>query len=159
MALRKRKQADGPDPDSSRFTPKRAKNALGVAKVIGPAVIPVIAPYVLKAVGQVRDRIDRAKARKLGVPVDDLAKYTGKGGALQARISGLADAVTELRSRRNLTKDDTAFADRTDTTLRQLAAAVRAAERMPSARRRAAHHAVAAELDQLEESLLARLGV
>ena len=41
----------------------------------------------------------------------------------------------------------------------QLAAAVRAAERMPSARRKAAHKAVAAELDRIERELLRRLGV
>lgn len=161
MALRKRKAADGADhdPDTPRFTPKRAKNALAVAKIVGPAVIPVVAPYVLKAVGEVRDRMDRSRARKLGVPVEDLAKYSGRGGALHARIAGLADGVTDLRQRANGTKDDAAFADRTDTTLRQLAAAVRAAERMPSPRRRAAHQAVATELDELEESLLHRLGV
>ena len=162
MALRKRKSADQDadhDPDTPRFTPKRAKNALAIVKIIGPAVIPVVAPYVLKAVGEVRDRVDRARARKLGVPVEELAKYSGKGGALHARISGLADGVTDLRQRANTTKDDAAFADRTETTLRQLAAAVRAAERMPSQRRRAAHQAVGTELDQLEEDLLHRLGV
>jgi hypothetical protein len=40
-----------------------------------------------------------------------------------------------------------------------LATAVRAAERMPSARRRPAHRAVAADLDQLEADLLRHLGV
>lgn len=162
MARRKRKSADGGaghGPDTPRYTPKRAKNALAVVKIVGPAVIPVVAPYVLKAVGEVRDRLDRSRARKLGVPVEDLSKYSGRGGALHARIAGLADGVTELRQRTDGSKDDAAFADRTETTLRQLAAAVRAAERMPSPRRRSAHQAVATELDQLEEDLLHRLGV
>lgn len=161
MALRKRKPVDdvvaavtGP-----RFTPKKAKNALAMAKVVGPAMVPLVAPFVMRAFGEFRDRYDRARAHRLGVPVAELAKYSGRGGALHARISGAAEAVVELRERQEATADDRAFADRSETTLRQLAAAVRAAERMPTARRKAAHRAVATELDQLEERLLQRLGV
>jgi hypothetical protein len=157
MALRKRKAVDGDA--ESRFTPKRAKNALAVVKIIGPAVIPVVAPHVLRALGEVRDRYDRGRARRLGVPLDELSRFSGRGGALHARISGAADAITELRERADASADDKAFADRSETTLRQLAAAVRAAERMPTARRKAAHKAVSTELDQLEERLLHRLGV
>jgi Family of unknown function (DUF6474) len=153
MAIRKRTK-DGP-----RLTPKKAKNALAVAKIIGPAVIPVVAPYVLRALGEVRDRYDRARARRLGVPVEELSKFSGHGGALHARITGAATAITELRGRADATQDDRTFAERGESTLRQLAAAVRAAERMPTARRRAAHRAAAIELDQLEERLLQRLGV
>jgi hypothetical protein len=151
MALRKR-TVDG-------FTPKKAKNALAVVKIIGPAVIPVVAPYVMRALGEVRDRYDRARANRLGVPVEELARYSGRGGALHARISGAAEAVDELRKRADATADDEAFAGRAETTLRQLAAAVRAAERMPTARRKAAHRAAGVELDQIEERLLQRLGV
>jgi hypothetical protein len=155
MALRKRKPAAG---DESRFTPKRARNVLAVAKIVGPAVIPVVAPFVVRAFGEVRDRYDHARARRLGVPVEELSRFSGRGGSLHARISGAAEAVVELRDRPAATADDKAFADRSETTLSQLAAAVRAAERMPTPRRKAAHKAVSAELDQLEERLLQRLG-
>lgn len=157
MALRKSKPADGVV--EPRLTPKKAKNALAVAKIIGPAVIPVVAPYVMKALGEARDSYDRLRARRLGVPVEELARYSGKGGALHARITGAAEAITELRERAEVTADDRTFADRSETTLRQLAAAVRAAERMPTSRRKAAHKAASTELDQLEEQLLHRLGV
>jgi hypothetical protein len=158
MALRKR--TPGTDSDAApRITPKKAKNALAVAKIVGPAVIPVVAPIALRAAAEVRDRIDRRKARRLGVAVDELARYSGRGGALHARITGAAAAIEELRGRSDSTTEDRKFADTAETTLRQLAAAVRAAERMPTARRRAAHKAVATELDELEQRLLARLGV
>lgn len=157
MAVRKRKSADGGA--ESGFTPKRAKNALAVAKIIGPALIPVVAPHVLRALGEARDRYDRGRARRLGVPIEELARFSGRGGALHARIAGAADAITELRERSDATADDKAFADRGETTLRQLAAAVRASERMPPPRRKAAHRAASTELDQLEERLLQRLGV
>jgi hypothetical protein len=157
MAIRKSKPAS--DVIQSRFTPKRAKNALSVAKVIGPAVIPLVAPYVVRVLGEVRDRYDHARARRLGVPVEELARFSGRGGALHARVSGAAEAIIELRDREDATADDREFANRSEVTLRQLTAAVRAAERMPTARRKAAHKAVAVELDQLEERLLQRLGV
>lgn len=157
MALRKRR----PDavPGEPRITPKKAKNALAVAKIVGPAVIPVLTPLALRAFGEARDRIDRMKARRLGVAVGDLAQFSGRGGALHARISGVAEAIEELRDRRSASAEDRTFADRSETTLRQLTAAVRAAERMPTSRRRAAHRAVATELDELEERLLSRLGL
>jgi hypothetical protein len=155
MALRKSKAKSG----SPRITPGKAKNAIAVAKVVGPAVLPVIAPFVVKTAGAVRARWDQHRARQLGVPLDDLPRYSGKGGALHARITGVAEALTDLRERPGATADDTSFADSQETTLRQLAAAVRAAERMPTARRKAAQRAVATELDQLEQRLLQRLGV
>jgi hypothetical protein len=158
MALRKRTPGTGDDGEP-RFTPKKAKNALAVAKIVGPAVIPLVVPFALRAAGEVRDRIDRRKARRMGVAVGDLAQYSGRGGALHARISGAAEAIDELRDRPDATAEDRTFAGTAETTLRQLAAAVRAAERMPTARRRAAHKAVATELDELEQRLLSRLGV
>jgi hypothetical protein len=157
MALRKRKSDAAPD--EPRITPKKAKNALAVAKIVGPAVIPVVAPIALRAAAEVRDRVDRLKARRLGVAVGDIAQYSGRGGALHARITGVAEAIDEMRDRPGAIAEDRTFADKAETTLRQLTAAVRAAERMPTARRRAAHRAVAAELDDLEQRLLARLGI
>jgi hypothetical protein len=141
------------------ITPRQAKNAVAVAKVIGPAVLPVLVPFVAKTAGVLRDGWDRCKARRLGIPVEDLPKYSGRGGALHARITGVAAALDELRARPAATEDDKSFADTHDMTLRQLTAAVRAAERMPAARRKAAHRAVSAELDQIEEQLLHRLGL
>ncbi|HJP76822.1 MAG TPA: DUF6474 family protein [Pseudonocardiaceae bacterium] len=140
-----------------RITPGKARNYVGVAKILLPAVVPVVSPYLLRAAGTAREQLDRYRARRLGIDVGDLAKFSGKGGALHARITGAADALADLAQ-----KDDPAtreFTARGRDTLTTLAAAVRAAERMPGARRRAAHQAVAAELDRIESELLRRLGV
>ncbi|WP_026421842.1 DUF6474 family protein [Actinokineospora inagensis] len=142
-----------------RLTPAKAKNAIAVAKVIAPAVLPVVTPYVLHTAAALRERWDRHKARKLGVSPDDLGTYTGRGGALHARIAGAATGITELRTKTGATADDHAFAEEADHKLRQLAAAVRAAERMPTARRRAAHRAIGSELDRVEDRLLSALGL
>ena len=140
-----------------RFSPSKAKNLIGVAKIVLPAVVPVVSPYLLKAAGTAREQLDRLRARRLGIDVGDLAKFSGKGGALHVRIVGASDALAELAQ-----KEDPAtreFTARGRDTLSTLAAAVRAAERMPSSRRRAAHQAVGAELDRIESELLRRLGV
>lgn len=142
-----------------RLTPRKARNAIGVAKVIAPAVLPVLAPYALKAVAVLREGLDRIRARRLGVAPHELARFSGKGAALHARLDGAAKAIAELRKQSGNTPADKAFADQIDKTVYQLTAAVQAAERMPTARRRAAHRAVLAELDRLEQGLLRELGV
>jgi hypothetical protein len=141
-----------------RLTPGKARNLVGVARIVLPAVVPVLSPYLLKAAGTAREQLDRLRARRMGIDVGDLAKFSGRGGALHARILGAADSLAELAEQ----KDDAAtreFTERGRDTLSTLAAAVRAAERMPSARRRAAHQAVGTELDRIESELLRRLGV
>ncbi|ALG05568.1 DUF6474 family protein [Kibdelosporangium phytohabitans] len=138
-----------------RINPRNAKNAVAVAKVIGPAVAPVLLPFAAKAAATLRSLKDNRRAHKLGIPVDDLAKFSGKGGALHARIAGLAEVLQELKDRGK----DTEFVAETSDTLAKLTSAVRAAERMPTAKRRAVHKAVATELDHLEQRLLHKLGI
>ncbi|MEV6875550.1 DUF6474 family protein [Amycolatopsis sp. NPDC051128] len=143
----------------ARFTPKKAKNAIAVAKVLGPAMIPVVAPYAVRAAGVAREVYDRYQARKLGVSVEKLGEYTGRGAALHARIAGLADGCRDLRKSAKASTTDTEFAKDALGTLEQLSATIRAAERMPAARRKSAHRAVAGELERLEGQLLHRLGI
>ena len=40
---------------------------IGLAKVVAPAVVPVVAPYALRAASMARDAVDRMRARRLGV--------------------------------------------------------------------------------------------
>ena len=150
--------------DESRITPKKARNAVSVAKVVVPAAVPVIAPIAVRAAGSAREAFDRYRARKLGVDVERLAEYSGYGAALHDRIAGASDGLAALRDAGPTTSGElgaetnAAFGERAQATLRQLSATVRAAERMPSVRRKSAHRAVAGELDQLESELLKRLG-
>jgi uncharacterized protein DUF6474 len=150
MAKLRRRKA-GP-----RLTPSGAKNLVGVAKVLGPAVLPVVAPYLLKAASVAREGVDRARARRLGVDVARLGEFSGRGGALHARIVGASDSVAELAGVQDADQD---FVRESGATLAKLATAVRAAERMPTARRKAAYRAVARELDPIERGLLSRLGI
>lgn len=136
----------------SRITPANARRAIAVAKVI----VPVIAPFAIKAAGYARHRWDTARARRLGVGLDELPTFSGKGTALHARLSRLAMSLRELAQRR---PQDSEFIRTADSRLADLSTAVRAAEVMQATRRRAAHKAIAAELDAVEAELLRRLGV
>jgi hypothetical protein len=141
------------------LTPKKARNAVSVAKIVVPAVAPVLVPVAVRAAGAAREAYDRYQARRLGVPVERLSEFTGRGAGLLARIAGVSEALNDLRKSERVTDDDKKFADDAHATLEQLTAAVRAAERMPASRRKAAHHAVTAELESLESQILHRLGV
>lgn len=151
---RKKSDSDGPG-----LTPKKARNAVSVAKIVIPAVAPVLAPVALRAAGAAREAYDRYQARKLGVPVERLPEFTGRGARLLARIAGVSEAVADLRDAPRASNEDIKFAHDAGETLQQLTTAVRAAERMPASRRKAAHQAVASELERLEGQILKRLGV
>ncbi|GAA2665695.1 MULTISPECIES: DUF6474 family protein [Actinosynnema] len=135
------------------ITPSGAKNLVGVAKIVVPALLPVLAPLAARAASAAGDRYDRYRAARLGVDVDRLAEYSGRGARLHARISNAGEALS------GLVESDAGYAQRCGQRLAQLQAAVRASEGMPAPRRKAAHRAVAADLDAVEGELLKRLGV
>jgi hypothetical protein len=139
------------------FTAARAKRMIG----IGKAVAPLLAPYALAAAGVARARWDAHRAARLGVEPGQLAAYAGPGGALHARLSRLAQALDELESgsETDTTNAGRRFAADARPRLADLAVAVRAAEQMPTTRRRTAYRAVAGELDRLEIGLLRHLGI
>ncbi|USX50046.1 DUF6474 family protein [Lentzea sp. HUAS12] len=135
------------------FTPGRAKNLVGVAKVVAPALIPVLAPVIARGAGVLSEQYDRYRARRLGIDVADIGKYSGYGARLHARIVGFSESLETVRAA------DSDWVSKTESRLAQLLAAVRASERMPTARRKAAHRAVATDLEVLEQELLRRLNV
>lgn len=124
---------------------------------VGKAVVPLLLPYGIAAAGVARASYDTYRSRRLGVPADQLGRYTGRGGALHARLSRAGEALTEVETTGDAA--GRAFAKETRPRLADLALAVRAAEQMPSARRRTAFRAVAGELDRVEDRLLAHLGL
>ena len=139
------------------LTPARAKRLIGVGKIVAP----LLAPYVLAVAGMARARWDAHRAARLGVAPSQLPAYSGPGGALHARLSRVAEALTELESPSGAepTSEARTFVAETRPRLTDLAVAVRAAEQMPSARRRTAYRAISGELDRIEIQLLTHLGI
>lgn len=150
------------------LTAKRAKRMIGV----GTAVLPLLTPYALAVAGAVRGAWDERKAARLGVDAGQLGTYAGPGGALHARLSRIAEALTQLEGGTGLDSGTQlgpgavpdsatarAFAADTRPRLADLAVAVRAAEQMPTTRRRTAYRSIGDELDRIEIALLNHLGV
>jgi hypothetical protein len=139
------------------LTASRAKRVVGV----GTAVAPLLAPYALAAAGVARSRWDAYRAARMGIDLDQLSAYSGRGGMLHARLSRVAETLVELDTgdEAHATGAAHRFVVETRPRLEDLSLAVRAAEQMPSARRRTAHRAIGGELDRIEEQLLSLLGV
>ena len=72
---------------------------------------------------------------------------------------GAGAALRMLAEQKPNDAETTAFVAAVSERLSDLAAAVAAAENMPSARRKAAHAAIAEQLDGIDADLMARLGV
>jgi hypothetical protein len=139
------------------FSAAQAKRLIGV----GTAVLPLLAPYALTAATRARGHWDAYRADRLGVRTDQLTAFRGPGGPLHARLSRLAEALTDLEKTdgRHTTTAATRFTAETRPRVTDLAVAVRAAEQMPATRRRAAFKAIDGELQVIEITLLGHLGV
>lgn len=139
------------------MTPARARRVIALSKV----VLPLLAPYALAAAGVARAQWDAYRASRLGVTPAQLNAYSGRGGALHARIDQLATALGDLDdgAEAHATTASRRFAREARPRLEDLALAVRAAEQMPPQRRRVAHRAVSGELDRIELALLEHLGL
>ncbi|MEN0137478.1 MAG: DUF6474 family protein [Rhodococcus sp. (in: high G+C Gram-positive bacteria)] len=137
------------------FTVATVRKYLGVARLLTPVLLPI----AYRAATVVRGQIDARRADRMGVDVDQLANFTGHGAKLSARIAGAESSTTEILAQKPDDAETQKFAAAIRDRLGDLNTAVRAAEQMPQARRKAAHHAISSELDGVEADLLARLGV
>lgn len=152
--------ADNRRRERKPLTASRAKRLIAV----GTAVAPLLAPYALAAAGAARSRWDAHRAARLGIAPDQLSAFGSRGGPLHARLSRVAESLTTLDGpdRRNGARPTPAavtFATDVRPRLADLSVAVRAAEQMPTSRRRAAFRAIGTELDRIEAELLTHLGI
>ena len=129
---------------------------IGLSKV----VLPLLAPYALAAAGVARAQWDAYRAARLGVTPGQLNAYSGRGGALHARIDQLAtpSTISTTAPRRTPPRLRAGSPARTGPGWRTWPG--RPGRRADAAqRRRVAHRAVCAELDRIELALLRHLGV
>lgn len=143
------------------FSPTKVRRVLTVTRLLAPVAVPL----VYRASVAARGFIDERRADRLGVPLTQLGQFSGHGAHLSARISGAEQSLRLLSDKQanaaKSTKDPEAkqFIAAITERLSDLGAAVAAAENMPPAQRRAAHSAIAAQLDGIDADLMARLGV
>jgi hypothetical protein len=137
------------------FSPTKVRRALTVSRLLAPVVVPLVYRASIAA----RGLIDERRADKLGVPLSQLGQFSGHGAQFSARIAGAEQSLRQLSEKKPKDQETKQFVAAITARLGDLAAAVTAAENMPSARRKAAHTAIAEQLDGIDADLMARLGV
>ncbi len=137
------------------FSPTRIRRALTVSRLLAPILTPVI----YRAAVSARALIDQRRADQLGIPLAQIGQFSGHGAQLSARIAGAEKSLRTVQEKKPKDAETKQFASAITERLTDLSAAVTAAENMPAARRRAAHAAIASQLDGIEADLMARLGL
>jgi hypothetical protein len=137
------------------FSPTRIRRTLTVSRLLAPVVVPLFYRAAIAA----RGYLDERKADRLGVPISQLGQFSGHGAALSARIAGAEQSLRLVAEKKPKDAETKQFVAAITDRLRDLSAAVTAAENMPTTRRRAAHTAIADQLDGVDADLMARLGL
>ena len=137
------------------FSPTRIRRMLTVTRLLAPIVVPLFYRAAIAA----RGYLDERRADRLGVPLSQIGQFSGHGAALSARIAGAEHSLHLVAEKKPKDAETTQFVAAITERLRDLSAAVAAAENMPTTRRRAAHAAIAEQLDGIDADLMARLGL
>jgi hypothetical protein len=137
------------------LSPTRIRRVLTVSRLLAPIVVPVAYRVAIGA----RGWLDERRADRLGVPLSTVGQFSGSGTKLSARIAGAEQSVRQVAEKSPKDAETQQFVAAINERLTDLTAAVTAAEHMPVARRRAAHAAIASQLEGIDADLLARLGL
>lgn len=137
------------------LSPTRIRRTLTVTRLLAPIVVPLAYRGAIAA----RGYADQRRADRLGVPLSQIGQFSGHGAQLSARIAGAEQSLRQVVEKNPKDAETKQFAAAVTERLRDLSAAVTAAENMPASRRRGAHAAIAAQLDGVDADLMARLGV
>jgi hypothetical protein len=141
--------------DGKLLSPARIRRTLTVARLLAPVLVPI----VYRGVTTARGILDERRAERLGVPLAQVGQFSGYGAPLSARIAGAERSLRTVAETKPKDPETKQFVTAVTERLTDLAAAVTAAESMPVTRRRAAHAAIAEQLDGIDADLMARLGV
>jgi hypothetical protein len=137
------------------LSPTRIRRLLTVSRLLAPIVVPLAYRIAIAA----RGLIDQRRADQLGVPLAQIGRFSGHGGRLSARVAGAEQSLRTVQEAKPKDAETKQFVTAISERLADLAAAITAAENMPTARRRGAHAAISRQLDEIDADLMARLGL
>jgi Family of unknown function (DUF6474) len=137
------------------LSPTRIRRMLTVTRLLAPVVVPLFYRAAMAA----RGFIDERRAERLGVPLSQLGQFSGHGAQLSARIAGAESSLRLVADKKPKDAETKQFVAALTERLADLSAAVTAAEKMPTSRRRAAHTAISEQLDGIDADVMARLGL
>ena len=125
--------------EQTGFTQKKAKQWVGASRIL----VPILLPLAYKAYTSYQQNRINSRAAGMGVNPQDLARHSGRGAELKARIDALR---TSVESADNL---PSGFSGDAKVRLNELARNVRDAEHLNPEQRRLAYGTVEEELDAL----------
>ncbi|MBX8996920.1 hypothetical protein HCH15_12135 [Corynebacterium testudinoris] len=127
-------------------------NSANVRRWAGAArlALPLLLPLIYRAITAGREQVAEAKARKVGVSVDQLARFAGHGSELKARTHGVRQTLSEEQHSAGFVRD---VKDRLD----ELDKAIDNAEFMTPEQRRRAHNTISRDIDAVTQEIQDRL--
>jgi hypothetical protein len=137
------------------LSPNRIRRTLTVSRLLAPVLVPL----VYRAAMAARGLLDQRRADQLGVPLAQIGRFSGHGARLSAHIAGAERSLQLVQEKKPRDAETKQFVSAISERLGDLSTAVTAAENMPTVRRRAAHAAIAKQLDEIDADLMARLGL
>jgi Family of unknown function (DUF6474) len=137
------------------LSPTRIRRTLTVTRLLAPIVVPIAYRVAISA----RAWLDERRADRVGIALGELGKFSSHGARLSGRSAAAEQSVRMVAEKNPKDAETKQFVAAITGRLKDLSGAISAAESMPPARRRAAHAAIAAELDGIDADLLARLGL
>lgn len=112
--------------------------------------LPVLLPFIYRGITAGREQLVEARARKVGVSADQLARYSGHGADLKARIDGIDSSLGNSHLPSGFVLD---VKDR----LSELRTATDNAEFMTTEQRRRAHATISRDIDGVTQEIQERL--
>jgi len=137
------------------LSPMKIRRTLTVSRLLAPVLVPL----AYRGAIAIRGLLDQRRADRLGVPLAQIGQFSGNGAVLSARISGAEQATRRVAEKNPKDAETKQFVAAITDRLTDLSTAVTAAENMPTARRKAAHAAIGAQLDGIDADVMARLGL
>ncbi|MCT1412466.1 DUF6474 family protein [Corynebacterium sanguinis] len=137
--------------EESGLTKKKAKNWVGAARVL----IPVLLPLAYKAMTSYQQNRIESRANSMGLSSQDLARHSGRGAELKARIEALRGQTNNLHNTPSLSSS---FIKDVEVRLDELEQAVSNAERLDTEQQRLAHVAIERDLDEVTGEIQKKSG-
>lgn len=133
--------------EESGLTKKKAKKFAGGAR----ALIPVLLPLAYKALTSLQQGQLNNRAASMGLTSQDIARHSGRGAELKARIDAIR---ANVEREHNLPRG---FAEDARVRLADLEQAVRNAENASPVQQRLAHNAIEEDLTDLANQVHAKV--
>lgn len=133
--------------EESGLTKKKAKKFAGGAR----ALIPVLLPLAYKALTSLQQGQLNSRAASMGLTSQDIARHSGRGAELKARIDAIR---ANVEREHNLPRG---FAEDARVRLADLEQAVRNAENASPVQQRLAHNAIEEDLTDLANQVHAKV--